>query len=79
MIFKILSPQEKKIFSVAWIEINTAQGNFVIQKGHAPAIFVLAANQPITVRLNTGKEETFLVSEGILEITRTSALLLLNK
>lgn len=79
MQFTILGPEEKKTFAISWLEVNTPQGNFVIQRGHVPSIFIVSPNQPLTICLNSGKQETFILPGGILEVTRTSALLLLNK
>ena len=78
MKFTLLSPTEKKQYAIAWIEVNTPIGNFVIQQNHAPTILMVKAHEPITFCLRNGKQETFLSSGGILEITRTSAVLLLN-
>ena len=75
----MLSPKEKKAFPIAWIEVETAAGNFVIQQEHVPTILVVLAHQPITVCLSSGKIETFSSLGGILEIQRESALLLLNE
>ncbi len=79
MNFTILGPEEKKTFKISWLEVNTPQGNFVIQLGHVPTILLLSPNQPITFRLNSGKQETIIIPGGILEVTRSSALLLLNR
>ena len=74
----ILSPEEKKVHAIAWIEVNTAVGNFVIQPTHVPTVLVVLPNQPITICLANGKKETFSTSGGVLEVRRNSALLLID-
>lgn len=77
MILTILSPKEKKTFTISWIEVETSVGNFVIQKDHVPTILIVLAHQPITIALSNGKKETFTSAGGILDVQRTSAQLLL--
>ncbi len=75
----ILSPQEKKTYTIAWIEVNTAAGNFVIQSNHVPTVLLVLPHQPITICLTSGKQETFTTPGGALEITRNNATLLIDK
>ena len=75
----IVSLKGKSEHPVVWIEINTADGNFVLQPNYSPTTFVLLANKNFTYCLATGKLETItLEKQAIFSITRTSALLLLN-
>jgi F0F1-type ATP synthase epsilon subunit len=55
---------------IAWIELNTTTGNLIIQRGHMPAIMVLAPNKPIIFKLKTGKQKTIIAEYGIAEIQR---------
>ncbi|MEX0940300.1 MAG: hypothetical protein WDZ41_02995 [Candidatus Babeliales bacterium] len=75
----IISPREKKTYTIAWIEVETAIGNFVIQQDHVPTILLVKPHEPITFCLTNGKQETFISAGGILEIQRESARLLLNE
>lgn len=75
----ILSPEEKKSMAIAWIEINTSAGNFVIQPNHAPTIFLISPHQPITICLANGKKETFTKSGGTLEVQRDAVTLLIDQ
>lgn len=79
MELSIISPLQKKTFNIAWIEINTPVGSFVIQPGHSPMIIGLAQNKTITFCLMNGKQESFIVEHGFIEITKTAATVLLNK
>lgn len=79
MDFKIVTPQETHIYAVAWIEVNTPAGNFVIQPGHAPTILILSQSKEMNFRLANGKQESFIVERGILEVTRSSATLIVSK
>ena len=77
MIFKIYSPHEFQEHEVVWIEINTPEGNFIIQKEHVPTIFLLSPEKELIFRYRTGKQEIRILKEGgILEVTRSSATLI---
>jgi len=74
----IITPNQKEQFDVAWVELNTAQGNFIIQPGHAPIIFSLKEKAPFTYCLKNGEEKVLLVKRAIAEITRTQITVLLS-
>lgn len=74
----IKNPRESHEYNVAWIEINTSTGNMIIQPGHAPSIMVLSPCKPFTFKMMSGKQETLVVSRGVIEITRTEVLALLS-
>lgn len=69
----INTPTQEITHQIAWLEINTLTGNYVIQKGHVPTIMMLAPDQPLAYRLLTGKEEAMLVQHGFVTIDRESA------
>jgi F0F1-type ATP synthase epsilon subunit len=76
----IISPFSKKIVDIAWLELNTPVGNFVIQPGHVPMVLTLAPHKNVTYCLKSGKQETFSASQqAIAEITRSSGTILLNE
>ncbi len=75
----IVSLKGKTEHYIAWMEINTPDGNFVLQPNYTPTTFILGAHKDFTYCLTTGKLETVtLEKQALLSITRTSALLLLN-
>jgi len=74
----IISPTTKKIISVAWFEIDTTIGNFVIQQGHAPTVLIFAQQTIATVCLKSGKQETITIPGGVVEITRQAATFILT-
>ena len=75
----IVSLKGKTEHHIVWIEINTLDGNFVLQPNYTPTTFVLKANEDFTYCLYTGKLETIILEkQALLSVTRTSALLLLN-
>lgn len=78
MKFVVMRPGEITEYLVEWIEIATDQGSFVIQPEHAPAIFTLSSHQACVFGLSTGVEESILVSQGVIEVGRTSVLLLIS-
>lgn len=79
MELRIVTPQETVIHAIAWIEVNTLAGNFVIQPGHAPTILILAPGKEVSFRYVNGKQESFFVERGTLEVNRSAATLIVNK
>lgn len=74
----LISPTKKVEYEVVWIEVNTPDGNFIIQPQHAPTTFILSAHKPLLFCFQTGKQETFTPEKnGILQVTRTSATALI--
>lgn len=75
----IISFKGKVEAEVAWIEVNTPDGNFVIQPHHTPTTFIVSAYKDFIYCLKTGKHEVIIPEQQtILYITRTEALLFLN-
>lgn len=72
----ISSPSERKDLQVAWVELNSAVGNFVIQRGHAPMLITLAPNSAVLYRLMTGKQELYKVAKGVAHVTRVGVTLI---
>lgn len=74
----MVSLSDKKSLDIAWLEVNTAEGNFVMQRGHAPMILVLSPNKPLVYCLQNGIQESTTISGGILHITRDQATVVLT-
>ncbi len=74
----ISTPEYHSSYLVAWLEINTPTGNYVIQKGHAPIIMALSPQKALTFRLKTGKQETVTVKFGVVTIDRESATVVMT-
>lgn len=74
----IKTPRTSQEYETAWVEINTSTGNMVIQPGHAPTIIVLSPYKPFIFKMTSGKQETLMITRGIIEITRTQILALLS-
>ncbi|MFI5332729.1 MAG: hypothetical protein ACHQVS_01365 [Candidatus Babeliales bacterium] len=74
----IVSPFSQKTIDIEWIELNTPVGNFVIQPEHAPTIITLTPGQPVIYMISNGKEESFIVREAIVQVTRTAVTLLMQ-
>ena len=79
MELRVISPQKSQTHLIAWVELETPTGNFVIQQGHAPMIVTLSPHQPITFRLKNGKQETITPRTGIAQITRKDVTLLISE
>lgn len=75
----MLSLGDKKIVDIAWLEVNTPVGNFVMQRGHAPMILVLSPNKPLIYCLQNGEQESTTIAGGILHITREQAMVILTQ
>lgn len=75
----IITPISHQTFAIAWLELATTAGNFVIQPGHAPTVLTLTPAEKVTFCLANGKRDSIVVSQGIAHITRTTATLLLNE
>jgi F0F1-type ATP synthase epsilon subunit len=73
----IVSPSYKKTVKIAWLEIETTVGNFVIQPGYAPTTLVLAPNSTALFSVDNNTQESIPVVGGIADINRTSATLVL--
>lgn len=79
MQLKIMSTSTCEEHTIIWIEVNTPTGNLVIQDNHAPLITLVSKHQDIIYCFKTGKKNTLTLPHGgILKITRTEALLLIN-
>ncbi|HEV2601478.1 MAG TPA: hypothetical protein VGT41_04215 [Candidatus Babeliales bacterium] len=74
----IITPEEKKMYDISWLECNSPAGNFVILPDHAPTVLTLTPEEPITFCLTTGKIESVTPQQGIINITRTSITALLK-
>jgi len=79
MILRIISQSYTKEVSIAWLELNTEAGNFVIQPGHAPTILILARNKKAIYCLTTGKQESVEIGRGIADITRKKATIIIDE
>ena len=79
MKLSLITPLSAKVMQIAWLELNTPAGNFVILPGHAPMIVTLSPNKNLTYGLSSGKQETCMIHRGIAEIDRHSATIILDE
>jgi F0F1-type ATP synthase epsilon subunit len=75
MQLSLITPTTKNVFDIAWIELNTPTGNYVIQPGHAPTIMALSPNKTLLYCLKSGKQEIVLIKNGFAQITRAQVTL----
>lgn len=78
MELRVVTPQHIQKYIVTWIDLHTPEGNLVIQPGHAPMVLLLSPGKEVTFCLKNGKQESAMISQGIIEILRTHAILLIN-
>lgn len=79
----IISPTKTDTLLIEWLEVETSHGgSFIIQKGHAPLLLILAHNKPITFMSahgsHNGKTESIPVGHGILESDRTRITIIMR-
>ena len=79
MNLRLITANKLETFIVAWLEIHTPTGDFVIQRGHAPTVFVLSENMPLVFKLDNGKQQTVYVRRGIAECTRSNVQLIIDE
>jgi F0F1-type ATP synthase epsilon subunit len=79
MKLEISTPTRTAQFSIAWLELNTPSGNYIIQQGHAPTLLVLSEGQDINFRLDNGKQESLRVARGIAHIMRDQVVLVIQE
>lgn len=79
MILTIISPTQEKTETITWLEINTPQGNFVIQPGHAPMLITLAPDKKFIYESSDGKKNSLPASGGLAHIKRDSITIILNQ
>jgi F0F1-type ATP synthase epsilon subunit len=78
MKLKIISPENEQEFEVAWLDIETSAGNFVILEGHVPMIVTIDPNKQFSFCLKNGKQEIVACDGGIVEINRDLVKILLS-
>ncbi|OGB83656.1 hypothetical protein A3F66_04100 [candidate division TM6 bacterium RIFCSPHIGHO2_12_FULL_32_22] len=76
MILNLITPFQKITKTVAWLEVDTTVGNFVIEPEHAPMILTLEKDSNVVFCLASGKREKVLVKSGIAHIKRDSVTIL---
>jgi len=79
MTLTVVTPHESATYAIVWLELNTPTGNIVVQPGHAPTILILSPGQQAVFRLDTGKQESLAVRQGIASIGRDHATLVINE
>ena len=78
MQLKIIGIDQSEQFNVAWVELQTKMGNFIIQPEHAPMIIELQPNSQIRFCLDNSKQKTFDILGGFAHVTRTDVTVLIN-
>lgn len=75
----IVSPYAKKTYLITWVEVNTPEGNFVFQPGHAPIILSLSAKRPVTFGLQSGKRESIMMQQGVISVSAHHATIITSQ
>lgn len=77
----ISSSTESREYDIAYLEVETSVGNFVILPGHAPLLLILQADKPIIFCRSESPEsfeKELLKNGGILKVNRSEATLIIN-
>ena len=75
----ITSPLHKDILNVTWLELNTPEGNFIVQEGHAPMIVLLTKESEIIYSLSNGTKQSRFAAQGIAQITRKMVTIIMQE
>jgi len=78
MELKIITPEKKETLEVAWVEVETLAGGFVILPGHAPMVATLKPDIDLVYCLTSGKQETLCPAGGTVEVARKEVKLLIT-
>ncbi len=80
MKLRIVTPTASHTYTIDWVELNTLDGNRIIQPGHAPAVFVLAPNYDLLFKTSADGEQIFPISHGgIVEVTRLETTVIVQQ
>lgn len=79
MNLNIIKPTSSQVLEINWIEVNTDNGSFIVQKGHAPLITVIENSKELTIELHDGSVTVMTVNDAILEVNRDYVTLLLTQ
>ncbi len=78
MQLQIIGVNQKDVYQVTWVELQTKVGNFIIQPEHAPMIVELQPKSQIRFCLETSKQMVVDISAGFAHITRQDVTILIN-
>ncbi len=70
MILTIITQQSSVKHQIAWLELSTPTGSFIVYRGHAPTIVSLKPMSQLIFKLKTGKQQQLTIQDGIAHITR---------
>jgi F0F1-type ATP synthase epsilon subunit len=75
----IISPREEQHHVIAWLDVTTANGNFVIRHGHAPMIMMLLPNHSFIFALENGVQKSMYVRQAVVQVDRTRTTIVMNE
>lgn len=80
MLLSIISSLEQKNITIDWLEVNTAQGNYVIQPGHVPTVLIASSGSTISYQpTGTDHVEELAIKQAIVHITRSEIALIITQ
>lgn len=80
MLLSIISSLEQKNIAIDWLEVNTQQGNYVIQSGHVPTVLIASPGSMISYRpTGTAHTEQLNIKQAIVHVTRSEIALIVTQ
>lgn len=75
----ITTPLRKDALNISWLELNTPEGNLIVQEGHAPMILTLSKDSEIVYSLASGTKHSRFAVHAIAEITRKTVTIIMQE
>ncbi len=80
----IISPTSKSVVNVAWVEVETLDGNRVILPAHEPFLAVLKKHSSLIYATPLGvdgatAQTSIIIKDGIVSVTRSSVCVIIDE
>ncbi len=73
-----ITPTSNRTINVVWLEIETARGSLIIQRGHAPLVATLQRHREIRFENENGVIEAIELAGGVVEVRREGAIVVID-
>lgn len=78
MKLSIIDTEKMMQYQVNWVELNTVEGNMVIQEQHVPMIIELANHKELLFELESGTTQSLMMKDAIAHVTRLEVKILVS-
>ncbi len=76
---EIIGSMQSEIHSVAWVEIESPTGSFLVGYDHMPLISLIKKRSTLTFRKINGEERHIDIAGGIFKVADNKATILLEQ